>query len=186
MGELNELKEQHFFDPELLFDKAGITAGMTVADFGCGRDATIVKALAQRVGEHGRIYALDIVKDVLYALVEQMKLAHIKNVQVVWTDLEVYGAARGILDETLDAGLLLTTLFYSRSRLAMMKECARMLKHAANLLVMDWKPETQRFGPPLEHRASAVETKKIGGEVGLVLVEEFVVSEYHWGLLFKK
>lgn len=181
-----ENAEHHFFNPELLFKRVGISAGMRVGDFGCGRDVSLIVVLGKLVTNTGQVYALDIVKDVLQVVGEQVKMAGVANVQTLWTDLEVYGAAKAIPDGSLDAGLLVTTLFYSKQPEAMVKECLRMIKMGGKLFIADWKPGDTAIGPPAENRIDPLATKKIVAACGAQLIDEFEVSEYHWGLLFQK
>ncbi len=60
-------------------DKAGIAKGMTVADIGAGEGYYTIR-LAQRVGEHGRVLAEDIVASVRDALAERVAREDLENV----------------------------------------------------------------------------------------------------------
>ena len=62
-------------------NKAGIAKGMTVADIGAGEGYYTIR-LAQRVGEHGRVLAEDIVASVRDALAERVAREDLENVAV--------------------------------------------------------------------------------------------------------
>jgi predicted methyltransferase len=67
--------------PEL-FAAMGVRPGSTVADVGAGRGFLTVR-LAEAVGPTGRVYAVDIVADVLKKLRERATSAGLTNVEVV-------------------------------------------------------------------------------------------------------
>jgi len=64
-----------------VMDKAGITAGMTVADIGAGEGYYTIRTAA-RVGKQGRVLAEDIVAQVRDALAERVARERLDNVSV--------------------------------------------------------------------------------------------------------
>ncbi|UZK68068.1 class I SAM-dependent methyltransferase [Sphingomonas sp. S1-29] len=68
-------------EAEKVMDRAGIKAGMTVADIGAGEGYYTVR-LAERVGENGRVLAQDIVPEVRDALAERVARDGLDNVSV--------------------------------------------------------------------------------------------------------
>ncbi|MFC1598100.1 class I SAM-dependent methyltransferase [Patescibacteria group bacterium] len=173
-------------EPKTLLDHVGITPGMTVADFGAGREGSFVLEAARMVSVAGSVYALDVVEEVLEVLKSMVEQAGLDNVQTIWTDLEVYGAAKAVVDNSVDVGLLITTLFQSEDKPAMFKECIRMIKPGGKLLVADWKPMDTVIGPPMDKRVSPLDARKIAEDNGLRLVEEFEPGEYYWGQIYEK
>lgn len=171
---------------EELLTKAGVEPGMKVGDLGVGRQGTLTIAAGRRVTSTGVVYAVDVVKEILRLISEKVENAGVHNVLTVWSDLEVYGGARQIIDGALDTGMLVNTIYQSQHRADMMKECSRMIHPGGTLLVVDWKKAQTPFGPPVEHRATAEEVKEIASSLGLQLVDSFEAGEYHWGVLFQK
>lgn len=172
-------------DTEALLKRAGVDVGMNVADFGAGREGTFTTTSARLVTETGRVYSLDVVKDVLGVIDGMVKDAGLNNVETIWTDLELYGAAEAVADNIIDVGILANTLFQSLKREEMMKECVRMMRPGGTMLLVDWKPGETAIGPPVDHRATPDEMKEIATRLGLEVTEEFEAGEYHWGLLIK-
>ncbi len=173
-------------DARALLQRTGLNAGMTAADLGCGRDGSFVISASRLVTENGRVYAVDIVKDVLAVMQEKAKEAGVHNVVTVWSDLEVFGGARQITTGSLDLGILANTLFQSEKREDMVAESLRMVKVGGTLLVVEWKPVPTPFGPPLELRVNPEDIKRHAQRHGAQLVDEFEAGEYHWGLIFRK
>lgn len=180
------LNETDILDVPALLKRAGVDGGMIVADLGCGRDGSFVITAGRMVTENGRVYAVDIVKDVLTVMKEKAETAGLHNVVTVWSDLEVFGGARQISTGSLDVGILANTLFQSEKREEMVGESLRMIKTGGTLLVVEWKPAPTPFGPPQELRVKPEDIKRHAQRHGAQLIDEFEAGEYHWGLIFHK
>jgi ubiquinone/menaquinone biosynthesis C-methylase UbiE len=68
-------------EADRVMDKAGIAAGMTVADIGAGEGYYTIR-LAGRVGENGRVLAQDIIPRVRDTLAERVYRENLDNVSV--------------------------------------------------------------------------------------------------------
>lgn len=166
--------------------RAGLDIGMRCADLGVGREANFTIAAGKIVGPTGVVYTLDIVKAILPTIVAKAEMYGVRNVRPVWSDLEVYGAAKEIVDASLDMGMLVTVLFQSQQHKAMFAESLRMLKPGGTLLVVDWKKIPTPIGPPMNSRPDPYALKQLGKELGLQLTDEFEAGAYHFALVFKK
>ncbi len=180
------IPEEDIVNTKEILQRTGIQPGNTAADFGCGREALFTTAAAEIVTSTGVVYALDVVKDILAIIEEKVEGAGLHNVITVWTDLEVLGAAKKILDGTVDVGILSDTLFQSQKRQDMIAECLRMVKPGGKLLVVEWKPTNTPLGPPVENRVHPDEIKQICSSFGMQLLEEFEAGEYHWGQIYQR
>lgn len=166
--------------------RVGLDVGQRCADLGVGRQANFTVAAAQMVGPRGQVYAVDVVKAILPNVLEKARLHKVSNVITVWSDLEVYGAAKAIGDASLDLGMLITVLFQSKNQPAMIKEAVRMIKPGGKLLMVDWKKGATTFGPALEVRPDPAKLKHIAQELGLQLTDEFEAGSFHFALVFTK
>lgn len=166
--------------------RTGLDVGQRCADLGVGRQANFTIAAAEIVGPHGQVYAVDVVKELLPHVLAKAQLHHVNNVVTVWSDLEVYGAARAITDASLDLGMLVTVLFQSKHHKAMLQEALRMIKPGGKLLVVDWKKGATTFGPPVSVRPDPSALKTLAQELGLHLVDEFEAGQFHFALVFQK
>lgn len=166
--------------------RIGLDVGQRCADLGVGRQANFTIAAAEIVGPRGLVYAVDVVKSILSTVESKARLHKVNNIVTVWSDLEVYGAAKAIGDASLDLGMLITVLFQSKQRKAMMEESVRMVKSGGKLLVVDWKKTETTFGPAVEFRPDPAEIKALAAELGLTLQEEFEAGPFHFALVFQK
>jgi ubiquinone/menaquinone biosynthesis C-methylase UbiE len=89
-----------FKPPKKVLKEAGIKAGDTVLDFGCGPGSYSLAA-AGIVGEKGQIYALDIHPMAIKSVRQQAKKKRLKNIIPVFSDVDT-----GFSDKCMDAVLL--------------------------------------------------------------------------------
>jgi len=69
---LDPKKEQRqFLNPNEILEEIGLMGQMTFADFGCGAGYFTIPA-AKMVGDHGKVYAVDILKEVFPVYTHQL------------------------------------------------------------------------------------------------------------------
>ena len=115
-----------------MLKQIGIRSGQTVLDFGCGYGAYTIP-VAEIVGEHGKVYALDKDKEALDALMQRGESAGLKNIDRMETsgELEI-----GLTDESVDVVLLFDVLhsnYFSHvdDRRRLLDEIYRVMKPSA-------------------------------------------------------
>lgn len=177
-----------FSDPLSILDALGVSAGMTVGDFGAGEGA-YARELAKRVGRDGVVYAFDVQKDLVTRLAAEATASKIDNLHAVWADLEVRGGTK-LPDASLDAVILANILFQSEDRDALLVEASRVLRDNGRLVLVDWSDASSgsagRPGPHSDHVVTKEAARKLGEGVGLVFDKEIAAGEHHYGLLFRK
>lgn len=164
----------------MIWERAGIRAGMRVADLGCGTIGHFVLPAARMVGEKGISYGVDILKGALSGVESRARLEGVGNVETVWGDMTVPGGVRikGALDIVMFAN--------NEPGDVMLKEAARILKPGGRLIIVDWKPSASPFGPPTKDRVAAESMKQRAMAGGYKLIDEFEAGKYHYGLVFMK
>ena len=170
---------------DFILAKAGVNEGMKVADLGCGAIGYFVLPAAKMVGQRGIVYGVDIQKSALDGVKSKARMEGVNNIELVWSDLEVYGATK-IPASSLDVALIITTLHQAKKRGEMMQEAMRLLKIGGILEIVDWKKISTPFGPDISLRLDQEEVKKLAQSLGFKLVEEFEAGQYHFGLKFKR
>ena len=172
--------------PEVL-KKAGIRPGQTVADLGTGREGRFALAAGRVIGEYGKVWAVDIIKDLLPSIETKATMLGINNVKTVWSDLEVFGGAKNtISDKSVDIAILATVLYQSKKHQAMIEEAIRMLKDNGKLIIVDWLKKDTPFGPPMESRIDFNKIKQMTAKLDLQLLEEFNTGKFYYALIFQK
>jgi ubiquinone/menaquinone biosynthesis C-methylase UbiE len=156
-----------------------------VADFGCGTMAFFVIEAARQVGNKGQVYAIDVQKNVVTAVDNLVKNQGLYNVTTVWSDVEKIGATK-IVPESLDAVLIVTTLFQMNNKDAAIKEALRLLKPGGKLLIIDWRTSNAPIAPPEDRLVSLSEIKNILTNNHIEIINEFSATAFHFGLCGQK
>lgn len=176
----------NLINPVWLLRQVEIDSGQVVAELGCGAGAYFVLQAGKMVGEQGLVYGVDIVKSALHGVVSRAKLAGLKNVVPVWSNLEIVGGAKKIKNGSVDAALAINLLHQSEKHESIFREASRMIKRGGKLLVVDWKPEGGPFGPSADRRISSDAARSVSGVTGFKEMKHFDAGPYHWAIVFEK
>ena len=173
-----------FSDPETVVPYFELTDGNIVADFGAGSGHYSI-VMSKCVGNNGRIYAIDIQKDLLTRLEVEAKQAGARNIHIVWGDMEKSGGTK-LADNSVDFVLLANALFQSTARYSIVLEAKRILRSEGKVAVIDWSDSFNNLGPMAEHLAKPEEVKQIFTQAGFTLEKDFPAGAHHYGLLFRQ
>lgn len=172
-------------NPFKVLERVGLRRGAWVADLGCGSTGHFVFPAAQMVGADGKVFAVDIRKLALQSIAKAAKHEHFWNVETIWSDIEVVGAAR-IPDASLDYTLVVDNLYLAENRDGLMQEAWRVTKPGGILVCIEWMPERLLLGPPNDRRLSQEEAEKLWQRRGWVPREAFQAGEFHYALVYER
>lgn len=178
------MTDRTFVSPEIVSTHFHLRSGDKVADLGAG-SGNFIPVLSRVVGGQGRVYACEIQKNLVEALSDRVRREHLSNVEVIWSDLEEVGGSK-IEDSTLDAAIIVNTLFQADNRSAMVAEAARALRSGGKLFVIDWTESWGGLGPQPGHVLSEQDAKAIVETEGLTFERDFDAGSHHYGLAFRK
>lgn len=173
-----------FSDPILHIEHLDIDKGMKVADIGAGSGHHTIH-LAKRVGDTGRIYAIDVQKDLLARIKSEAHHHKIHNIEIVWADIEKLGATR-IKDNLIDRAILSNVLFQLEDKRGAVGEIKRILRQGGKLVVVDWSDSFSQLGPHKNMVISPLETVALFSAHGFEKEREFDAGSHHYGIIFKK
>lgn len=173
-----------FSDPDKVAAHFGLAEGSRVADFGAGSGAYTIAA-AKRVGSHGKVFAVDVQKNLLDRLASTAREARLGNVEVVWGNIEKRGGST-LTDESVDCVILANILFQSDAKYTLLLEARRVLRPGGTLAIVEWSDSFGGLGPAPDRVVAPEEVKKVAAEAGLMLVKDFPAGEQHYGLLFRR
>lgn len=175
-----------FLDPVKLLERGGVSTGMSIGDFGVGGAAYFGIQAAKMIGERGTVYAIDVFKPALSSALSKARLEGCRNFKPIWSNLEVFGASRQVRDSSLDFGILVNLLHQTKKQKDVLRECSRMLKVGARLLIADWARGGERFGPKREQVVPIERVIDLCSQVGLAPFDQFEAGPYHYGLIVVK
>lgn len=156
----------------------GVGSGMRVADFGAGSGAYTL-SIAERVGPTGRVYAIDIQKDLLRRLSNAALTQGFKNIDIIWADLEVSRASK-LADNSLDLVLVSNVIFQMHEKSRILIEAARIVKRDGFVALIDWSGSFGGMGPIKSEVVSKSRALELAEEAGLELSREFPAGAHHY------
>jgi ubiquinone/menaquinone biosynthesis C-methylase UbiE len=173
-----------FSDPVKNVEQFGIKMGSVVADLGSGSGHYTIAAL-RAVGDKGKVYAIDIQKDMLTRVKNEAQNQGLAHIEVIWGDIEKSMGTR-MKDAVADYAIISNLMFQIEDKKTVASETFRIIKKGGKLLVVDWSESFGGIGP---HRES-VFTHDIAvstfTNAGFVAEKEIQAGEHHYGIIFLK
>jgi len=161
-----------------------VSSGMHVADFGVGRTGHLIFPAAEIVGEEGRVYGVDLVKDVLKMLEGRRRQYLVHNIDLIHGDIEAGDLA--IPERSLDRVFLVHTLPIARRHAEIASEIRRLLKDDGRIVVIDWHPDTEHpVAPQDQFRLHPNQVDLAFARAGCDVCGQFSPSTAHWGRIYR-
>lgn len=183
MRKVRYTRNMSFSKPASIIKYVGIVEGMKVADFGSGLGA-YTKEASKRVGMTGRVYAIEIQREIRDRLIKELQEEGIANTEVIVGNIEKQGGT-ALKDHVIDVVLLANILFLVPDKVSLMREVVRVLKPAGKVLVVDWTDSFGNIGPIPDMVVKSVEVEQLFNAHGFSLFEEIPESgEHHYGMIF--
>lgn len=155
--------------------------GSKVADFGAGA-ALHLAALSAAVGPNGRVYLVDVRKDMLERARGVAAQSGVRNADFVWADLD-NPRATNLADSSLSRVLCSHLLFQVDSPATVIAEAFRVLAPGGRLLVVDWATPPGSVGGKLLPRAEAA---ALAAATGFVLPRDVALGGGQYAFLAEK
>lgn len=137
-----------------LLDVFRVEPGMSVVEIGPSRSGHFVFPAARRVGAAGKVYAVDINRDVLSFLEGRRRQDLLHHVHLIHGDAERIGGT-DLTDGIADRVFLIGTLWSARAHEALLAEASRLVARDGALIVVDWLPHVPHpVAPPVGLRVA--------------------------------
>jgi len=173
----------NFLQPESILKEVGISPEATVVDLGAGSGH--YSLAAARMARGGKVYALEVQKDLVHKLERDAERDHLKNISVMWADIETMGGTK-LDDETADLAIVSNVLFQVENKSTFSKEVFRILKPQGRVLIVDWSDSDAGFGPKAGHVVSEDSAKTLFENVGLKFARKVSAGAHHYGMIMEK
>lgn len=172
-----------FADPEKNIRELMIGEDMSVVDIGSGSGAYAFAAAAAAPG--GRVYAVDVQKNMLLKLKGEAARKHLRNIEILWADAEAPRGTR-FADGIMQRAILSNTLFQIEHKEGLAKEVARILRKGGRLMVVDWTDSFGGLGPHPDHVITSTQAKGLFERFGFKVLKEFNAGDHHYGIIFER
>jgi ubiquinone/menaquinone biosynthesis C-methylase UbiE len=173
-----------FVVPEVVTSQFHLKEGDRVADFGAG-SGFFLTSLVDAVGQTGKVYACEIQKPLVEKLGDFARLKGLLNVLTLWCDLEEVGGIK-IPTNTLDAGILVNTLFQLQLKEVALTEMQRTLRSGGVLHIIDWSESFGGLGPQNSDVVTKDAAIALCESCHFAFVREFPAGEHHYGFTVRK
>lgn len=161
--------------PDQILETLALRPGQVVCDIGAGTGYFSLRA-AKRVGDKGRVFAVDVEPRILDVLRTKIEKTGVRNV----TPVLAVAADPLLPPHSCDLVLIVDAYHHFPDRPNYLGRLAALLKPGGRLADVDWPKQATGFGPPLEHRIGREDFLADAAKVGLHLVAEpkFLQHQY--------
>ena len=170
-------------DSEKLRSTLPIKPGSVVIDLACGKGIYSM-FLSEIVGETGLIYAVDLWKEGLLLLEEQIEKKGITNIKTLLTDASKQIDIDGYSSDICLMSTVLHDFEEAGQADIVLKEIKILLKPGGCLAVIEFKKIEGPPGPPVHIRLSEDEVEKMVTRHGFVKKETVDIGEYNYLMTF--
>jgi ubiquinone/menaquinone biosynthesis C-methylase UbiE len=145
MHKLEDPARLQWLPPDAIAERIGLLEGMVAVDIGAGTGFFAIP-MARRLGETGKVIALDVEPAMLERLRSKAEGLRIETVQGS-------AEATGLPDRCADLVLMANVWHELDDRRAGAEEARRVLRDGGRLAIVDWRPDcAPPPGPPSDHR----------------------------------
>ncbi len=173
-----------FASPEEILKELPLDEGDHVADFGAGSGAYAIIA-SKRVGSSGRVYAIDVNKELLAKVKNDAAKSGVHNLEIIWGNVENPNGSK-LAPSAVDRVIISNMLFQAEDKEGVVKEAGRILKPSGLALVVDWSGSYGGLGPKENDILKPAEVRKMFLNASFAEVKEVRAGEYHYGIIFRR
>ncbi len=173
-----------FSDPRSNIEQFRLDPGMIVADLGAGSGHYSLIA-SRAIAPTGRVYAVDVQKDLLLRLKADASRLHIGGIEILVGDLEHLGGTK-IREASVDRVIASNILFMIENKKNFVNEIKRILKKNGKVLFIDWSSSFGHMGPHPEQVIYKEQGMKLFTDAGFVYEREIGAGDHHYGLVLRR
>jgi len=170
---LDEATRRSWYNPESILNE--LHSGMTFVDVGCG-DGFFSILAAKKVGEKGRVYAIDVDSQAIEKLKLKASSEGLTNITT----------KAGKAEDTVFCSHCADFIFYSMdlhdfsNPAKVLDNAWQMIKPTGMLVDLDWKKIAMPFGPPVNIRFSEEHAEGLMKAAGFTLIDARDAGPHHY------
>jgi ubiquinone/menaquinone biosynthesis C-methylase UbiE len=153
---------------------------MVFVDIGCGYGFFSVLA-AKKVGENGRVYAVDIDASAIESLKQTAKERGLLNITAIVGKAEDIVFCKGCADFVFFS----MELHDFNDPAKVLRNAKQMIKPNGRLIDLDWKKKQMPFGPPVAIRFSEENAACLIQSAGFTVIDIEDSGPYHYVVIAK-
>ena len=167
--------------PDEVVRVLNLKSGENIADIGAGSGYFTVP-FARKVGPAGKIYAVDIDREMLAYIEQRARQENLQNIQTVLADPHDPQLAPG----SVDLIFICATLHHITDRAKYYPLLARALRPGGRVVNIDFQKRPLPVGPSLEMKIAREDVLSEFAGAGFHLAQEFDFLPYEYFLVFER
>lgn len=173
-----------FTDPQKNLEELNLHSGLIVADMGAGSGFYSIPA-GQLVAPEGKVYALEVQREMVEHLKKEATKAGVHNVEAIWCNIEKFGGTK-LRDGLVDVAIISNVLFQVEDKHTFLKEVARIVKPNGKVLIIDWSESFGGMGPAPSHVINKRSSMELFQNEHFEFVRDISAGAHHYGIIFKR
>lgn len=178
---LDNQQRRELLPPDETLIKLGLHKDDIMADIGCEIGYFTIPA-SKIVGESGKIFAMDILSEMLNDVEVKIKEDSIPNIELVLTeenDLKVE-------DNKVTFAFISLVLHEADEKENFINEIKRIISPEGKIAIVEWEKINSEFGPPIEHRLDKMDLIKILDTLGFSNISTIDIGVNFYGIMAQK
>jgi ubiquinone/menaquinone biosynthesis C-methylase UbiE len=165
-----------FLSPAQIVENLNLKKGDVVADFGCGA-GVYAFVISKLVGDRGKVYAVDIHKEILEKINHEADKMNIINIETILADLE---KKVEIESYSCDCIILSNILSLVGDIDRVLEEAKRILKPDGIYLIIDWRHTEEVLSLKRGHILKEEEITAVLAKNNIFVKKHLPAGKYHY------
>jgi ubiquinone/menaquinone biosynthesis C-methylase UbiE len=178
---LDNAKRREMLPPEKTLISLGLHEGDIMADIGCGIGYFTIPA-SKIVEDGGKIFAMDILSEMLEEVEIKVKENNISNIETVLTKENDLKLEEG----KISFAFISNVLHEAEDKEKFLREIKRSISSKGRIAIVEWQKINSEFGPPIEHRLDRIDLIKMLDILGFSNISTINIGENFYGLTAQK
>ena len=176
---LEDPKRDEYQKPNEVLMALDLKPGETIADIGSGSGYFTVR-FADRVGDKGRVFAVDIDPEMVRHLNRRIRDAGVRNVQTILAEPD----DPLLSDASVDRFVVVDTWHHIEKPLDYLALMKRMLKPGGQVVMIDFQKKELPLGPPFAMKIAREDLVRQMETSGFHLAKEHTFLPFQYFLVF--
>lgn len=174
---LDNEKRRKMLPPEKTLISLGLHAGDIMADIGCGIGYFSIPA-TKIVQGSGKVFALDILPEMLQEVETKAKENSIFNIKTVLTEENNLMLEEG----NITFAFICNVLHETENLGEFLAQVKKIISSKGKIAIIDWQKINSEDGPPIEHRLDKLELLKLLKTLGFFNIDSVDIGENFYGI----
>jgi ubiquinone/menaquinone biosynthesis C-methylase UbiE len=179
IGALEDPKRDAYQKPHEVIAALNLKPGEVVADIGAGSGYFAFR-LAHRVGDKGRVYAIDVSPDMILHLNRRIRDNRVVNVVSILAEPD-----DPLLPESVNRFFICDVWHHVENQTKYLSLMKKMLKPDGEIVIIDFHKKELPVGPPLQIKIAREDMIKQLETNGFLLTKEYKFLPYQYFLVFR-